>query len=112
MTVMVLRNKDQDIVDINLYLLDKLYFKDNIGQLTFFTALSPFVTQVLIPSEVVLKITLGDDLSALKLVKAHKQITHTQDSTEQSDKLLLPFFSNDLRFVKEMPTSSGQCLKM
>ena len=61
------------------------------------SALVPLVAEVLIPSEIVLQITLGKDLFALKFIERREQITHTKDSAEQRNKILLVLLSNNLR---------------
>lgn len=73
MGIVVLGYKHKDVVNIDFDLLDKLDFKyniiNNIFKLALLSALIPLVTEVLIPSEIVLQITLRKDLFALKFIK-------------------------------------------
>ena len=99
MGIMVFFNQHQDIVDIDLYLLYQLNFKDNIVCDVLFVAFGPtvlpFIPKVLIPAQVVLEVPFGKDLIARKFIKGTQQIPHTQYRTEQHDKIPLPLLSRN-----------------
>ena len=64
--IMILLDEHQNIIDIDLNLLDQFDFKhDIISDVLFFSrgsAILPFVTQILIATEIILQIALGKDL--------------------------------------------------
>ena len=89
----------QNVVDIDLDLLDKFDFKDNIVRdILFFAAwftVFPLISQVLIATKVVLKVSLAQNLISSKFIKGSQQVPHPQNCTEQYDKFLLLLFTRD-----------------
>ena len=87
------------IVDVDFNLLDKLDFKDDIISNVFFVTTGftafPFVIQILISAEIILEVTLGQYLITYEVIKGRKDITHTKDCTEQSNKFLLILLSGN-----------------
>ena len=95
--VMILLDKQKDVVNIDLNLTDQLDFKHHIvGDVLFLPVtppLAPFIAQILIPSEIILQVPLGQQIFPRKLIERRKQIAHPKDCPEQCDKMLLILIS-------------------
>ena len=98
--IMILLYKHQNIINVDFYLPDQFNFKHHIicNIRTFPTFPFPLVTQILITSKVVLQIALRNQLIPLKFVKGKQKVSHTKNSTKQSNKILLVLLSDNLRF--------------
>ena len=82
MAVMVLPDKHQNIININLYLLDKFNLKDNIiRNISAFSLRSfflPLIPKVLILPKIILQVPLANNLFPCKIVKRQKQVSHAK----------------------------------
>lgn len=99
MRVTIFFYQHEDIVDIDLHLPHKFHFKNNVGIDVFLLNLSlpVFLVQIEIDALVILKLALGQDLVAPKVVKGGEDISEAEDMPEQGDKLLFHLFADDGR---------------
>ena len=90
-------DKQKNIINIDFDLTDQLDFKHHIvGDVLFLPVtppLAPFLAQILIPSEIVLQVALGQQIFPRKLIERRKQIAHPKDRPKQRDKMFLILFS-------------------
>ena len=98
--IMVLLYEHKYIINIDLYLPNQLNFEDHIicDVRTLLTFTLPFIPQILIASEIILQITLGNQFIALKLIKRNQEIPHTENCAKQRNKVFLVLLSDNLRF--------------
>ena len=105
-SVLVLLDEHEDIIDVDLDLLDQLDFKDDIlGDILLIAVLDllPFVAQILISTEVGLQIALGDQLFPCEIIKRAEKIPHPQHSAEQQDEVALILLADDRRLREREP---------
>ena len=73
MAVMELRNEQEYVIDIDLYLANELGLENDVVidvlLVAAFALPAPFVAQVLIPAEVILEITVGEYLHPGKFIE-------------------------------------------
>ena len=97
--IMILLNQHQYVVNIDFHLLDKFDFKFNIVCNIFFFGIAfstVLIVEVKIDTLIILQISCDDTVHFCKLVKGRKNVSHTEDLTEQSDKIFLCLFSDNL----------------
>ena len=97
--VMILLYKHQDIIYVDFNLLDKFHFKNNIinniGAFSLLVPTLPLIAQILISAQIILQVSFCNQLHTFKFIKRDEQIAHTQDCTEESDKILLVLFARN-----------------
>ena len=97
--VVIFFNQHQYVVDIDFHLLNQLDFKFDIVRNIFLFCIALFavlVVEVKIDALIILQIPCGNTVHFLKLVKGRENISHTEDSAEQSDKIFLCLVSDNL----------------
>ena len=101
MGIVILFYQQQNVVNIDLYLPDQFYLKDNIiiniRAGPFLSPLGPLVFQILIPSKIVLQISLRQNITALELIEGGQKIPQPQYRAEKRNEVLFSPFPNDLR---------------
>ena len=102
MGIVILLDENENVVNIDFNLLDEFNFKNNVvGDVLFIfagPAIFPFIPQVLIAAEIVLKVTLTQNLISGKVIKRNQQIPHPQYCAKQHNKVFLALFSGNRIF--------------
>ena len=107
MSVMVLFDQHQDVVNVDFHLPNQLHLKHHIigdvlfGFIVLFVA--PFIPQILIAAKIILQITLRNQLVALEIIKGGQQVPHPQQCAKQHDKIFLVLLSYNLRICQREP---------
>ena len=93
MRIVILFDQQKDIIDVDLDLFDELHLKHdiigNIFLIPFTAARLPFIAQILIFSEIILQVALGEQFLFGKVVKRSQKVAHPQDRPEEYDELFL-----------------------
>ena len=95
MALSVLLYKEENEVNIHLYLFHKFHFEDQIIADVFLVLLlmDYLLTYIQIDTGIVLHISLSEQVIALELVKDAEQVAHLQNVSKQLDKVPFSLFA-------------------
>lgn len=96
-SIVVLCNQHQDIVDVDFHLFHEFHFKHNIVHDAVFIARFrlDFIIHIMVCTCVVLKINRGQDFVSGKTVKGGEDISQAENVAEQNNKIFFALFSDD-----------------